>query len=211
MPIPWLSRSVIPLAPIPTRRPVMRAVASLTLAMALVVSGGAAASDVLGMFFDGDDFEAESAAVNTTPGSPFYGYVVLLDASPSSVGAYEVGITFTSSSVTSLGVTGPNGWTNFGDDTNHLVGFVTPLPTNSSGTVLCTMNLMQMDSERVDIEFGPASPASISGVPVIADGNDLQNLIECELYGGGPVVASLNAPPHQFQEIPLSEVKALFD
>jgi len=181
------------------------------IALLLVAASPAAASDVMGMFFDPDDHDEESSVVDTQPGVPFQAYVVLLDASPGNVGGYEVGITLSSSTVTSLGVTGPNGWTNFGDDFNHLVGYMTPLSASSSGVVLCTLSLMQMDDAEVQVEYGPASPASISGVPVIADGDNPNDLYECELFGGGPVVAQLNAPPPRFEDVPLSHVKGLFD
>lgn len=183
----------------------------LSLLVAMLAVLATARADTMGMFFDPNNYDEESAAVNTSPGQPFYGYVVLLDASPSTIGGYELGITFSSSSVSTLGVTGPNGWTNFGDSTNHLVGYITPLPASSGGVVLCTMNLMQLDSDRVDIEFGPSSPSSVSGMPAVAEGTEPFAVIGCELFTGGPVVAQLNAPPHQYQEVPLSRVKALFE
>jgi hypothetical protein len=210
-----LDRRPVPLTPSAlARRTAMRSL--VILAVALVMAGpsldpGAArAENVMGLFFDDRDFAAETSRVDTTPGVPFDAYVVLLDAGPSLIGAYELGISMTSSTVTTLSVTGPNGWTNFGAADNHIAGYVTPVPASSGGTVLASMRFMQMDRGEVDIMFGPSSPSSLGGAPVIADGSDPEILLACELFGGGPVVAGLNVPPPERREVPFSHVKSLF-
>ena len=190
----------------------MRSLVILVLALAVVTlaDGVARAENTMGLFFDDRDFAEETSRVDTTPGVPFDAYVVLLDAGPSLIGAYELGISMTSSTVTTLSVTGPNGWTNFGASDNHIAGYVTPVPASSGGTVLASLRLMQMDSGEVDIMFGPSSPSSLGAAPAIADGSDPEILLACELFGGGPVVAGLNVPPPERREVPLSHVKSLF-
>lgn len=183
----------------------------LVTALLLLILAAPVAADTMGLFFDDSSFDVESSRVATAVGQPFTAYLVLLDASPSTLGGYEVGITYSSSSVTTLAAQGPNGWTNFGDSENHLVGYVTPLPTSGVGTVLGSLSLIQFDSEWVTIDFGPSSPASIDGSPVIADGADPDDLVACELFGGGPRVADLNRPPQQYRERPLGAVKSLFE
>jgi len=183
----------------------------LVTALLLVLMVAPAGADTMGLFFDESDFDEDSSRLATSVGQPFSAYVVLLDATPSTLGGYELGITYSSSTVTTLSVSGPNGWTNFGSSDNHLVGYVTPLPTSASGTVLGSLNLLQFDSDWVTIDFGPSSPASISGSPVIADGASPDDLTACELFGGGPTVADLNRPPQQYRERRLGRVKALFE
>lgn len=182
----------------------------LVIAVLTLLLVAPAAADTMGLFFSDFSFDEEAARVTTAVGSPFTAYIVLLDGTPSTVGAYEVGISFSSSTVSALAATGPNGWTNFGSILNHRVGYTSPLPVSSGGTVLGTLSLMQLDGAVVDVEFGPSSPSSLGDGPAIVDGDDVETILTCEVFGGGPVVASLNRPPAERREVPLSQVKSLF-
>ena len=186
---------------------------ALCLCLALVLAGPAIAYDdnTMGMFFSDSDF-SEEARNHDTGSAAFNGYVVLLDPSVNTVGGYEVGIEISESMVFVLGVTGPNGWTNFGGNLNHLVGYVTPLPVYSDGTVLCTLQMLYTQEQYVQIHFGPADPPSLpDGVPVIADGADATNLIACHVLGRDGQVASLNRPAPVTDDAKWSSVKSLFD
>jgi hypothetical protein len=182
----------------------------LWLAAALAGPGLAHDDNTMGMFFSASDFDDEARNLQTSA-SPFQAYVVLLEPSVNTVGGYEVGIEFSESLVFVLGVNGPNGWTNFGGDLNHLVGYVTPLPVHGEGSVLCTMQMLYTQDRHVEIHFGPSDPASLPGVPVIADGSDATRLIGCAVLGPGGHVASLNRPAPITDEAKWSSVKSLFD
>ena len=187
----------------------MRSALSLLLAAALAGPAVAYDDNTMGMFFSESDFTEQSRNFDTGSAS-FNGYVVLLEPTVGSVGGYEVGIDISASMVFVLGVTGPNGWTNFGENLNHLVGYVTPLPVYSEGTVLCTVQLLYTQDQYVQIYFGPSDPSSMPGVPVIADGSDPNNLIGCKVLGRDGQVASLNRPEPETDEARWSSVKSLF-
>jgi hypothetical protein len=116
-----------------------------------------------------------------------------------------------------LGVTGPNGWTNFGSPTNHLAGFQTPLPVSGNNTaVMATIQMLYSGSGLVDISMGASTPTSFDPpAPGIADGTDVDILYPCFLTSGvasGGVVATLNGGGVVATEAhSLSGVKALFD
>ena len=188
----------------------MRTALSVILAAVLVGPAFAYDDNTMGMFFSDSDFSDEARNHDTST-APFNGYVVLLAPTVSTVGGYEVGISISESSVFVLGATGPNGWTNFGQNLNHLVGYLTPLSVYGGGTVLATVQLMYTADQHVRIVFGAADPASMPDVPVIADGSDPNILIGCEVLGIDGNVASLNAPPPVADEANWSSVKSLFD
>jgi hypothetical protein len=195
----------------------------LVLTFVVMVAGGALAQghsdNMMGMFFDASiPFDSDNTNfVNTF--APFNAYIVLLAPSVASVGGYECGIGMGAAPPFVLGVTGPNGWTNFGGNMNHLVGYTEPLPRMDGGTVLATMNMLYTGTDVIAVHYGPSDPASIPDVPVIADGSNPDILIGCTLtcdtnpetnpfpdvvatINGGGVVATENHT--------LSDVKALF-
>jgi hypothetical protein len=186
----------------------------LALALVVMVAGGALAQDtesnMMGMFF-AEPYVSENTNLNTAA-APFNAFVVLLNASVELVGGYEVGIAISDPTVFVLSVVGPNGWTNFGSNTNHLAGYATPLPAEADGTVLSVMNMLYTGGQEVQISFGEATPPSIPGAPVIADGSNPDILISCNLTSDGGYVATLNGDGVVATEAhTLTGVKALFN
>ena len=185
----------------------------LALTLVVMVAGGALAQssedNMMGMFF-AEPFISENTNFENTF-SPFNAYNVLLGPTVETVGGYELGISMPAE-VFVLGVTGPNGWTNFGSNLNHLCGYQTPLPVVDGGTVLSTLNMLYTGTDIIYIGFGPSDPASIPGVPVIANGADPEDLIACNLTSDGGFVATINGPGVvATEQHSLSFVKALFE
>jgi hypothetical protein len=194
----------------------------LALTFVVMVASGALAQDdvnMMGLFFTNDvnQIHANMPADPTLPHpdtnvnimAPVNAFIVLLYPSLESVGGYEVGIALNGPGFI-LSVVGPNGWTNFGSSTNHLVGFQTPVPAGEYGMVLCVMNIFPQGT--IEFGFGPSEPASIPGVPVIADGTNPENLLPCELTTPDGIVATLNGGGVvAVEERTLSSVKALFN
>jgi len=149
--------------------------------------------------------------------TPFMGYIVLLYPTVESVGGYEVGITFEPDdpSLFILGVSGPNGWTNFGGNANHLVGYGVPLPCDAGGVVLGELQMLYSGSSTIEIQFGPSVPPSIPGVPAIADGENPDDLYGCNLTCSPaycPTVATINGEGVVATDYKsFTSVKALFE
>jgi hypothetical protein len=172
----------------------MRSIAIIALAMFLTAP---AAADDLGLWrLQDDEYVAYIPGWEVT--TPFTLFITLHDASVTAVGGYEVGITLPDLLII-LQATGPSGWTNFGDPTNHLVGYTTPLPTFGEPVVV----LGQLECLGLDqivtheyIAFGPSNPQSIPDHdgPVIADGVDPDHLIACGYVGGMPEVFGIFGP-----------------
>ncbi len=190
----------------------------LTITLVSLMACGAFAQDfsgsnMMGMFFSNTDFsEANTNHVNAF--APFNGYIVLLNCTVESVGGYEVSVAISDPGVFVLLASGPNGWTNFGSATNHLCGYMVPLPCDAGGNaVLGTLQMLYTGVNTVNIDFGPASPSSFNNEgPGIAQGSNPDNLILCgyttptglvATINGGGVVATEN---HS-----LTSVKALFN
>ncbi|HOX25043.1 MAG TPA: hypothetical protein PLL30_04695 [Candidatus Krumholzibacteria bacterium] len=170
----------------------------LALAIVALMAGGAMAQPGMGLFFSNSDFTSGQTNVNTV-GAPFFAYIVILGVesgvSPD-IGGYEVGLQF-SDTVFILSVTGPNGWTNFGSNTNHLCGYQSAVIPVDGAAVLCTLNMLYSGAGLVEVTFGPATPPSIPGHdgPVLAGFANPDNLIACGLTSGPTVpgvVATFN-------------------
>jgi len=187
----------------------------LALALVALMAGSALAqAPEIGMFFSDTEFTQETANI-ASPAGPFNGYVVLLGSDLSILGGYEVGIAEDSGgTLFALSVTGPNGWTNFGSNFNHLVGFQTPLPVVPEGVVLSTVQMLYSGTDVVTFTMGASNPNSIDDHdgPVIADGSDPNNLVACWTTGGAPTapVASVNGQVVAVEAETLTGVKALF-
>ncbi len=169
----------------------MRHVIVLFMVLILVSSGAAQTENRMGMFFAEPYVSATTNFENNF--APFFGYVVLLDPTVDSVGGYEVGIEMPGT-VFVLAASGPNGWTNFGNNTNHLCGYQTPLPVSEGGTVLASLNMLYTGSDIIYINYTQAEPPSIPGVPVIADGSNPDIILPCNLTSDGGFVATINGP-----------------
>ena len=201
----------------------------LALALVAVMAGGAMAQvhgevgGSMGLFFSDTDFSDATSNKDTAPGDEaFFAYIVMLDCVSTSVGGYEVGITGITDpggTIFILGVDGPNGWVNFGDNTNHLVGYGVPLPVELDGTaVLATMQILDPIGTVGDFVFGPSDPSSFPDltVPVFSDGPVATILMTCTLTTGVfnevGTVATLNGDGIVATEsASWTDVKALFD
>lgn len=186
----------------------------LALTLVVMVAGGALAQtsedNMMGMFF-AEPFVDENTNIDPPTGTPFGAFVVLLNPTVDSIGGYELGVGVPAG-VLALSLTGPNGFTNFGDNFNHLAGFQSPVPVMDGGTVLSTYSMLVFSTDIVYVVYGPAEPPSIPGVPVIANGADPEDLIACNLTSDGGFVATFNGPGVVATENhSLTSVKALFD
>jgi len=203
----------------------------LIVAMSVLLAGAAAAQSwswyggAMGVYFSDTEFTAENTNL-VTDANPFDFYVVLRDAQVATIGGYECGIEISEVAVFILAVTGPNGWTNFGHNTNHLVGYQVPVPVDANGNVvLCTMMALYVLGDPVDIIMGPSSPStgdpnnnpwgySWNG-PVIGEGADPNHLLCCHLTSGAAdypdVVATLNGVVVATETRNWSQIRTLFD
>jgi len=181
-----------------------------TLLIALL-AGGAFAVDQMGISASNavlDDF------VFVSPGTPFDFYVVLVNPSSATIGGYECSLSFEGGSPFVLQVSGPNGWTNFGSNLNHLCGYTTPLPA-APLTVLSTINaLVTAAPFEAMVIMGPANPSSFGGAgPGYSDGANPDLLILCDytIPGAGGFVGTISTEVVAVEARTLSSVKALFE
>ena len=190
----------------------------LTITLVSLMACGAFAQDfsgsnMTGMFFSNTDFTNENTN-HANMFAPFNGYIVLLNSTVSSVGGYEVGITLSDATVFVLAASGPNGWTNFGSNTNHLCGYMTALPCDANGNaVLGQLQMLYTGAGTVEISFGPASPSSFNNEgPGIAEGTNPDNLILCPPATPDGIVATINGEGVvATEQHTLTGVKALFN
>jgi hypothetical protein len=180
------------------------------------MAGGAMAQEAgIGIFFS--DSEFTDANTNTSAGgSPQDMFVVLLGGPFDTIAAYELGITFTGVAPFILAATGPGGWTNFGTNENHLVGYQVAQPLANGALVLCTMSILATDAGTTEILIGPSDPSSFDPqVPGIANGANPDDLLPCGLTAGQTVpgvVATINGGGITATESrTLSDVKSLFE
>ncbi len=167
----------------------------------------------MGMFFSDSNFDDEARNFDTSVGVPSTATSCCSTPAVSTVGGYEVGIDISESTVFVLGADGPSGWTNFGGNLNHLVGYIrSPLPTSSSGTVLGTVQLL-LDGPSTcrSSSAPPTRPASArrAGHRRWQRSHVLIGLRRLRRRAGG---RSLNRPPPPLtDEVQLASVKSLFE
>ena len=114
----------------------------------------------MGIDVSDSEFTDETTNDNTTF-AIFYFYIVLRDAQVNSVFGYECSFTATDPAVLFLGASGDNGWTNFGDVDNHLVGFQMPRLVDGNGdVVLSSVVAIYLAGDPVDLIMGPSSPST---------------------------------------------------
>lgn len=189
----------------------------LALALVVMMAGGALAQGAgMGIFFDPAVFTDANSNLDPAAGTPFNAYLVLLGSPFDTIGGYECSVAISDATVFVLTLTGPNGWTNFGgSNLNHLCGYQQALSTPAGGTVLSTFNMIFSGANEVTMSIGAATPPSIPGVPVIANGANPEELLGCGLTSGSTVpdvVATLNGAGIVATEShTLTDVKALFD
>ncbi len=166
----------------------------LTISILTLLAGTAFAQfpgdNLMGVFFSDTEFTQETTNIDSGA-VPFNAYLVLVNATVGTVGGYECAIDFANPSIFVLSVSGPNGWTNFGDNTNHLCGYQVPLPSEQPGTVLATLQLLYSVTDPVEISLGPATPPSIPGDMAIANGANPDELIACPCLTADCVVATI--------------------
>ena len=146
--------------------------------------------NLIGVFFSDTEFSQETTNIDCEP-VPFNAYLALINGTVDSVGGYECALGLSNPAVFLLAVTGPNGWTNFGDNTNHLCGYQTPLPVQLPGTVLATIQMLYTITDPVNISLGPATPASIPDEMAIANGDNPEDLIPCPCLTADCIVATI--------------------
>jgi len=134
-----------------------------------------------------------------------------MDPSSATIGGYECGIGFMGGDPFVLAVSGPNGWTNFGDNTNHLCGYQTPIPALPV-TVLSTLNCL-VPAAPFDalVTMGPSVPSSFNDEgPGYADGVNADILVLCDVPADG-VVGRITTEVVATEAHTLTDVKALFE
>ncbi len=152
---------------------------SFTLLILVVfLVGAAAAQDVMSVSLDPDQL-LHAAWVG--PDAPFDCYIYV-EAQTANVGGYEASVEIDPKVALVLQATGPNGWTNFGDTSNHIVGYMTPVPVSGGIAVLSTLTLMILEPDVLFfIMLGPSTPSSFGDrAPGYADGTTPDDLYACE-------------------------------
>lgn len=185
----------------------------LIIALALMIASVAMAQDpdTFGLWRQVDGDYVNYLPAEDIPG-PFTLYVTLHNGSTFSVGGYEVGMDVPAEMfVLEIDFFGG---TNFGDNTNHLVGYPAPIFTQDDILVLSVMDCLStaLPSAPTYIVYHGANPPSIPGHdgPVYADGTNPDNLIACGYVSGTPDVF-LFAGAVATENHTLSDVKSLFE
>ena len=182
--------------------------ATMLLAIPLVVPSANGQSDALGLYGHPERFDASTATIWTVPGYAQLVFLVLTEPSGSLIAGYEVGITSTASDFEYLSGNYYRGW-NLGTQTNHMVTFPEPVPVTSGGTVL---DIAYLNTDLIVpriVSFGPSSPSSLpAGMPVVVYSGI--GPVACSYPFGTPVVAWLNSPPVAAPAQSWGSVKALF-
>jgi len=197
----------------------MKTLLTLTLVALMAGSAFAQLDNSMGIFFDDTDLSEANTNFDPT-GTPFNAYVCVVAAQMFSIGGYEMGLAIDNPTVFVLGTTGPNGWTNFGDNLNHLCGYGTPLPYYTGQAVLSPMPLLYTAPDTVNMVMSASDPSSVDGAgPAIADGSNPDLLYTCNYTSGpemGGLVGTINGDGITFPGVAteahsLSSVKALFN
>lgn len=177
--------------------------------IAIILMAGATAQagdNALGFYFSNTEFTRESASGVSTPGFNQLAYIVLTNATGTTVSGYEVSIAATAPDFAIVLTDHP--FENAGTNMNHLVTFSTPLPVDPNGTVL-TMCIFGMDSmEYTEISFGPSDPSSLPDTPTVTFTD--AGLVPATFPFESSVVAWLNEDPVASEAQSWSGVKALF-
>jgi hypothetical protein len=197
----------------------MKALMIASLVLLVSVPAFAQLENSIGIFFSDMEFTAENTNFDPVVAVPFDAWIVLLNPTVDTVGAYEASFTV-DPSLLAVGVGGPNGWTNFGTPPfNHLVGYQVPVPAFGEDVVLGFFGFLYLVGTPSEIYMGPSEPSSVGGAgPAITDGANPEILLVCNYTSGpdfGGLVATLYGTgidfPVPVESRSLSGVKALFD
>ncbi|MEZ4389144.1 MAG: hypothetical protein R3D98_16485 [Candidatus Krumholzibacteriia bacterium] len=174
-------------------------VAIVLSALLVLVSAPVIAQECwMQVLFDVDGELVDQVSVNT---GLLDAYLVL-SAPIGDISAYEAGIAVSDPSLFILSVSGPNGWTNFGDNLNQLVGYSTPLPIDGP-TALCMFAMLMTGGGYVEICVTGTEPSQFgTPAPGYADGDGNWYPCEGRCSQINPAVAT--------QDRSFTEIKALF-
>lgn len=194
-------------------RPLTVVIVGLAVMLTGIVQAqpGDPGDNAVGLFFSDTSFTDADQNLLTF-GAPFTIYYVLLNATVDAVDAYELALTYESEDLHALDTTGPAGWTNAGDLTNHLVTFTTPLPVDPTDglAVLAESLLLLIHPTEVWLYLGPATPSSIVDQPSITrDGTTLPCSVIVSPYFGD-ASAALNGTGSPVEATTLTQLRALF-
>jgi hypothetical protein len=117
-------------------------------------------------------FESDGGLVDqmVADAGPLAGHLVLFSAFDEVTG-FEASLEITPEALLLvLAVSGPNGFTNFGDLSHFVVGYGTPLPTGYP-TILCSLDLLAGASANIEV--------CVTDAVVSADGNSYPCQGEC--------------------------------
>lgn len=104
------------------------------------------------------------------PFSTFDAYLFLVNPESNCMAGFELELILPDDLMV-LSTTFPGNFINIGSETNFIVGFQFPHQATDNRILLCTLNIMYMNTEGAvqDIYMGPAHPASIEGTMAFLD------------------------------------------
>jgi hypothetical protein len=190
----------------------------LLMTSLLLLSMTALADPWMAMSYVGVPWSPSDTNLDPAPETPFNLYLVVFDTELAWVTGYEMALQHDGLGLFYLSVTGPDGWSNDGEDDNHRCQFVEPLPMPlTDEVVLASFGILYLGDETVDIYMGPSVPSSVDGAgPAVRDGSG-----EWHVCGipGSPLDQGLVATifgdgvdmPSPIEGRTWSQVKRLFD
>jgi hypothetical protein len=176
---------------------------TLMLAVVLLLGLGTAGSSLatepntLGFFWTAaipsDDYTDWDPQVD---GTTAIGFVMLTAATVDAVGGYELGFELSEPALVDLEVPfglPDQGFVNAGDDQNHLVTYASPVPVVGGSDAVLALAIFHCDAtERIEVRFGPAEPATLPGQPAIIAGDAGGQHLPCALWSDAGFVATIN-------------------
>jgi len=189
----------------------------LALALVALMAGGAMAQvdewfDEFGLWVMDGEGAYVNSLVGQAPYAPFAMFLTVHNTTSASIGGYEcfVGLPAGQTLILSADF---NGGTNFGDNTNHLVGFPAPIPGGEMAILTGMQVMLTAPGLVLPVELGPSVPSSVDGYgPAYADGSDPNILVPCWYITGMPWVFMFGEEgPVGTENMSFSQVKALFN
>jgi hypothetical protein len=188
----------------------------LSLALVLVIAGGAMAQDNVGFYRElpNGNYSNFILLDEISLGTPIEFVATLHDATRFSIGGFEMSVdipgfvTFGSSDVQF-----PVGAVNVGEGSSYIVGYSSPVPIQNDIFVMMSISAVVIGTpEPSSVLLGAAVPPSIPGHdgPVYANGANPNDLIACG-YIDGTAEAFLFSEVVAVESSTFSGVKALFE